>query len=89
MQGYLPQDSMHAMILGMASQGFCSNCGHVIGARCSLCKREMLCGSSSVPCPVAGCLEGVIPDAYGGREADSSRDVVEHPWMDVDKKEGN
>lgn len=48
----------------------CDRCGHAIGARCSECGREMLCGDAAGPCPVIGCLEGVLPrpssDLQGG-----------------------
>lgn len=53
----------------------CDKCGHVNGARCAECGREMLCGTVAVPCPRAGCLEGVLPDP----QADLQGGPVEKP----------
>lgn len=44
----------------------CSGCGHAIGATCSRCSREMLCGAISnvvAACPQKGCAEHVLRDA--------------------------
>ena len=53
----------------------CDNCGHVFGARCSECGREMLCGSFAVSCPVKECAERVLSD----RAADLRAGPVEAP----------
>lgn len=43
----------------------CGGCGHVIGARCATCGREMLCGGLSriiIGCLKPGCKERVLVD---------------------------
>lgn len=55
--------------------GICNRCGHVIGARCSECGREMLCGRIGVPCSNEGCLEKHLLDA----DNDLSGGPIEDP----------
>jgi hypothetical protein len=46
----------------------CGKCGHVIGARCERCGREMLCSDLSIivtTCPEPECLEHVLVDPDG------------------------
>ena len=62
--------------------GSCSKCGHTYGARCTVCKREFMCGALAVPCPNPGCSEKRCPDEYDGFDQLDGFELLEPPEAD-------
>lgn len=50
----------------MSDEDICSGCGRDVNKFhfCNVCKREMLCGKVSEPCPVFGCAEKVMKEEF-------------------------